>query len=46
MYALCFFERSGICFVRVRICCIKYIKYDFTILWGKWIKAQFVDYYF
>lgn len=33
MYALCFFERSGICFVRVRICCVKYIKYDFTIMW-------------
>lgn len=46
IYVLCFFVCLGICFVRVKICCLKCIKYGFTVMWENELMAQFVDYYF
>lgn len=40
IYGLCFFVCSGICFVRVRICCIKYIKYGFTVMWENELRSS------
>lgn len=46
IYVLCFFVCLEICFVRVKICCIKCIKYGFIVMWENELMAQFVDYYF